>query len=243
MRSAVVFKWSRDPQDARVSVDGEVAWGNAKLSATDDDFAAMEAALEAAGEDEVTGVTVGDGKPDWAAARGAASTLLVEDPAEGADVLPLAKQVAAAIKSLEGVEFAAVGDSDWSPAFVSALAGELGWTALAGVTACEPCEGGVRVTCKGSGASRIVEAPFPVLVAAKALSKEANPPGMKQTLAARKKPVTKVAAAELCPADGEPLAVLRTVLPETTGAQMFNAEDMDTACKGLASALQAEGVL
>ncbi|MGN0078370.1 MAG: hypothetical protein ACI36V_06265 [Coriobacteriales bacterium] len=242
MKSAVVFKWARDPQDARVSVDGELVWGNAKLAATDDDIAAMDAALAAAGDDEVVGVTVGDGKPDWAAARGAARTVLVENPAQDADAAPLARQVAAAIRGIEGVEFAAVGDSDWSPAFVSALAGELGWNTAAGVIACEPVEGGVRATCKGAGESRVIELPFPAFIAAKALSKEANPPGMKQTLAARKKPVDKLEAEELSSA-GESLTAVRTVLPESTGAQMFDAQDLDAACKGLADALRNEGVL
>ena len=243
MKTAIVFKWSRDPQDARVSLDGEVVWGNAKPCASDDDFAAMKAAKSVAGDDEVIGVTTGEGKVDWAAARGACRTLVLENASDDFRASALARQVAAAVKTLEGVEFVAVGDSDWSPAFVSALAGALGWNAFAGVATCEPCEGGVRIACKEAGSMRVVEAPLPVLVAVKAASKESNPPGMKQALAARKKPVDKIDAETLLPASEGELFPIRTVLPESDGALMLETDDLEAACAKLAGELRAKGVL
>ena len=97
MKTAVVFKWVRDPQDARVAADGALSWPNVKFSPTDDDPAAMDVARALSAEEDIVGITIGDGKPEWAAARGAASTVIVEDCFGGSDGSAAAAPIAAAI--------------------------------------------------------------------------------------------------------------------------------------------------
>ena len=79
MKIIVAFKWLRSPQDARVGADGSVDWRGARMAPNDDDPAAIAMARELGAGGEVLGLTVGDGDLAWAAARGAASTLVVTD--------------------------------------------------------------------------------------------------------------------------------------------------------------------
>ena len=62
MKTVVVFKWLRNPEDARVGSDGSVDWRAAKMAVSDDDpaAAAVANAIAAAGG-ECVGLTLGDG--------------------------------------------------------------------------------------------------------------------------------------------------------------------------------------
>ena len=243
MKSAVIFKWSFDPVDAKLSSANVVEWGNAKFSPSDDDPAAIAVARSISSEEDIVGVTVGSGKPDWAAARGAATTLKVNDEPDSVDGSATAEVLAKAVERIGDVDAVIIGDSDWKYSVVSALAGKLGWLALANVVDCAVAGDHLEVTCKDARGSRVISAQPPVLLAAKALEKETNPPGMKQMLAARKKPVEEVSASDLGVTDAAGAAELReTVLPEQTGAQMFEGS-AEEASEALVKALRADGLL
>lgn len=241
MKTAVAFKWTRDPQDARVAADGTVTWPNVKFSATDDDPAAMAVATALAPEEEIVGITIGDGKPEWAAARGAASTVIVEDAFGGADGTAAARAIAGAVRA-QDAQIVVMGDSEWDRGVVSALIGELGWPAYAGVTAAKLDGDAIELTVKRGSNLEIIRTAAPVVLAAVALSQETNAPGMKQTLAARKKPVEKVTVADLNVEPG--VAESRgTRLPVGDSAVLFDGNDPQAAVSQLLDALRGEGVL
>lgn len=241
MKTAVVFKWVRDPQDARVAADGTVSWPNVKMSPTDDDPAAIAVAKGISAEEDIVGITIGDGKPEWAAARGAASTVIVEDAFGGADGTAAARAIAAAVRA-QGVDVVAIGDSEWDRGVVSALIGEMGWTAYAGVTAAEAESDAIKLTLKRGSDSVTVRTQAPVVLAAVALSQEKDAPGMKQTLAARKKPVDKTTVAALGAEAGIAESV-GTRLPEGDSAIIFDGTDPNAAVSQLLEALRGEGLL
>lgn len=242
MKTAVVFKWVRDPQDARVAADGALSWPNVKFSPTDDDPAAMDVARALSAEEDIVGITIGDGKPEWAAARGAASTVIVEDCFGGSDGSAAAAPIAAAIVA-SGADVATIGDSEWDRGVVSALVGELGWNAYAGVIGAEPDGDGVKLTIKGAQGNTLVHTSTPVLIACQATAQEKNVPGMKQTLAARKKPVEKTTADQLGVAAEERSTSEGTKLPEGNRAILFDGSDPDAAVAQLLEALRGEGIM
>ena len=242
MKTAVVFKWTRDPQDARVSSDGELSWPNVKFSPTDDDPAAMDVARALSDEEDIVGITIGDGKPEWAAARGASSTMIVEDCFGGSDGFAAASSLSAAIVA-SGADVATIGDSEWDRGVVSALAGELGWNAYAGVIAAEPDGDGVKLTIKSTEGNVLIRATTPLLLACQATAQEKNVPGMKQILAARKKPVEKTSISQLGAAVEGRSSSLGTCLPEGNRAILFDGSDPDTAVSQLLDALRGEGIL
>lgn len=243
MKIIVAFKWSRNPADARVGADGNVNWQGVKMAPSDDDPTAMEIAAAIADEGEVIGLTVGDGDVSWAAARGAARTVTVSDVEQHVDSSTTAAVLAAAIRHIDGVDAVLIGDSVWDIGVVSALAGSLGWPAVAGVVGATKEQGGLRLTRKLGNELQVLEVDGPAVIAVSASREEKNVPGMKEVLAARKKPVEKLTTADLA-LTIESSAVSRgTRLPETPAAQIIDGSDPVIASDQLIAALQTEGVL
>ncbi|HWR07479.1 hypothetical protein [Sporomusa sp.] len=243
MRIIVVFKWSRNPQDARVGVDGSVDWRGVKMSVSDDDPAAMEIAEAIAAGGEIIGLTVGDGDAAWAAARGAARTVVVTDALTDVDSSVTGAVLAAAIRRVEGVDAVLIGDSAWDYGVVAALMGQLGWPAVAGVVSAETEQGCLRVTRKLGSASQVLEVKGPVVLAVSASRAEQNAPGMKEILAARKKPVERLVLADLSLAPVAAVNSRGTRFPDTPPARIIDGNDPVTACEQLMAALRADGVL
>jgi len=243
MKIIVVFKWSRNPQDARVGVDGSVDWRGVKLSVSDDDPAAIEIANAIAAGDEIIGLTLGDGDTAWAAARGAASTVVVTDALTDVDSSVTGAVLAAAIRRIEGVDAVLIGDSAWDYGVVSALAGQLGWSALAGVVSANTEQGCLRVTRKMGSKSQVLEVKGPVVLAVSASRDEKNAPGMKEVLAARKKPVERLTLADLGLTPSSSVNSKKTRFPDTPPARIIDGSDPVAASEQLMAALRADGVL
>jgi electron transfer flavoprotein beta subunit len=243
MKIIVVFKWSRNPLDARVGVDATVDWRGVKMAVSDDDPAAMEIAGTIAAGGEIVGLTVGDGDAAWAAARGAARTVVVADAQTDVNSSVTGAVLAAAIRRVEGVDAVLIGDSAWDYGVVAALMGQLGWPAVAGVVSAATEQGCLRVTRRMGSASQVLEVEGPVVLAVSASRDEQNAPGMKEVLAARKKPVERLALADL---DLAPVAAVNsrgTRFPDTPPARIIDGTDPVTACEQLVAALRADGVL
>jgi len=243
MKIIVVFKWSRNPQDARVGVDGTVNWQGVKMAANDDDPTAMEIARSIADGGEVIGLTVGDGDAAWAAARGAARTVMISDAQTDVNSSVTGSILAAAIRRVEGVDAVLIGDSAWDYGVVSALAGQLGWPAVAGVVSAMTGQDCLRVTRKMGSASQVLEVKGPVVLAVSASRAEQNVPGMKEVLAARKKPVEKLTLADLGLTPETTVNSKGTRFPDTPPARIIDGGDPMTACEQLVAALRADGVL
>ena len=244
MKSIVVFKWLRNPQDARVGTDGTVDWGAAKLSASDDDPAAILVANDlAAGGGEVVGLTIGDGDVAWAAARGAASTVVVTDAQTDLDSATTGAILAAGVRRIGDADVVLIGDSGWDYGVVVAMAGQLGWPTLANVVSVAVEGIGLRVTCRVGAGTQVVDVAGPAVLAVAASRAEQQVPGMKEVLAARKKPVTRLTQADLGVQRSATVTLRGTKLPETAMAKMFDGADPNAAAAQVVAALRMDGVL
>lgn len=243
MKVAVVFKWARDPRDARISVDGELVWGNAKMAASDDDPAAIQVALALAEGEDVVAITVGDGDNAWAAARDAASTVIVEDVADGVDASFTAGAIAQAIGAAGGADAIVIGDSDWNTGVPVALMAKMGMPSFAGITAAEPVgDGSYLLSCKEGSVTKVIQARPPFVISVRGLTSEKTVPGMKQVLMARKKPQTKLQVAD-CPECTQRIQAGAVRPPEEGTAVIIEESDSNRAAQMLVDALQREGVL
>jgi len=242
MRSVAVFKWSVNPEDARVGADGSVDWGAASPWVGDDDYVAARVASQVAGEDgEAVGLTLAGGDVAFAAARGARSTLAVDGLPAPAGAAGIAAALAAAVRTL-GADVVAIGDSAWEPAVPALLAGLLGWPALMAVDSAVAQEGGLVVTRRSGMGTQDLLVGLPVVLGVVARREEEDKPGMRAVLTARKLPVTTVAVADLGP--GGPAFTGRgTSLPETEPSRLMDGADPERAAAQLVQALRSEGVL
>lgn len=238
MRSVLGFKWARDPQDAKVDSGGMVTWRSTKLAVSDDDAAAAEVARGLGGE--IIGLTLGEGDVAWAAARGASSTLCVSDTDVEAGGSHSADLLAAGVRRIGGADVVLLGDCAWDRLVAVAVGAKLGWRTLAGVLAAEEREGQLLVSLRRSAGVETMTVQTPVVLAVTARHTEGRPPGMKEVLAARKKPVERVTVAELGVAPALPSQIRGTALPPRPQTQIFTGQD---AAEQLASALRSEGVL
>jgi len=243
MKIVTIFKWSRNPQDARVGMNGTIDWRGVKMAPSDDDPAVMEVAKALAGDGEIIGLTIGDGDIAWAAARGAERTVVVTDAQTKLDGAVTAAVIAVAVKRIEGVEAVIIGDSAWDYGVVSALMGQLGWPAVAGVVAASKEGNRLQVTRKIGTTSQVLEIEGPVVLAVMASRKEVNVPGMKEILAARKKPVERLTMKDLGLTLDRNVNSKGTRFPDTPAAKIIDGSDPVAACKELMAALHSDGVL
>jgi len=244
MKIIVVFKWAMNPQDARVGSDGSTDWRGVKLSASDDDPAALDVAKEIAASDgEIIGLTFGDGDLAWAAARGASSTVVVTDAQVGLDSAATGAILAAAIRQIGAVDVVLIGDSVWDYGVVAALAGQMEWPTLANVVSAKAQAGGLRVTRKTPGASEVVDLTGPAFLAVAASRAEQHVPSMKDVLAARKKPIIKLMLVDLDVKSAAKVISQGTQLPDTAPARIINGADPLAAVAELMKALRTEGIV
>ena len=243
MKTAVVFKWTRDPQDARISVDGSLAWGNAKMAPCDDDPAAMEVARTLAGDDDILAVTIGNGDNAWAAARGASSTVIVKDVEDLADATVTASIIAQAVKQNGAFDAVIIGDSEWNKGVVVSFIAEMGMPAFAGVVAVEPAGDAYRLSCKSGAVTKVIEARPPFLLAVKGLTSEKSAPGMKQVLQARKKPQTALEISDLPDVKAACAQEEGMRLPDRGLITMIDGSDPAAAARELVAALKRDNIL
>lgn len=242
MKTVIIYKWARKLEDAAVRSDGTVDWRNAKMTAGEDDFAALEAAKAIAAGGELIGLTIGDGDASWALARGVQQTTSVSGVANLADNASTAAVLAAAIRAIGGVDVAVIGDSEEYSGVPVALAGLLGWAAVAHVSTASASEGRILIERKQGKDVQTIGIAAPAVIAVSAASAEKSAPGMKEQLAARKRPITKLTLTNIG-APGEDKVVCKgTRLPEVTAARVYDG-DPAVAAGQLVAALRDEGVL
>ncbi|SYZ32574.1 putative electron transfer flavoprotein FixA [Propionibacterium australiense] len=242
MDYAVVFKWARDPQTARVSADGAVDWGRSQPVVGDDEPAAIEIAkiLAQPTGARLVGVTIAGGDLAWAAARGAQETIIVTDATPDQDTSATAAMLAAVVRSTPSIGLVTIGDSAWNRALPVALAAALGWPCIAQVESAEPCgEDRIRVGRKSGTGVDVIETALPVVLACVAHAEEKKTPGMKEILAARRAPQVKVTIAELNAAAPDRVVSRGTRVPDSARVQLFEG---DNAASELVAALRADGV-
>lgn len=244
MKVVVVYKWARDPEDAAVRSDGSVDWRGAKMVAGEDDHAAVTVglALTASSDGGAVGVTIGDGDASWAMARGVEQVVAVPDAPSLADNAATAGVLAAAIRWIGQVDVVVIGDAEAYPGVPAALAGVLGWAPLLGVSAATFTGGRILATRRIGDLEQTVSLGLPALLAVAAPSAEKHVPGMKEVLAARKRPVNTVSLADLGIRPHDQLRSRGTHVPEFGSAHIF--EDIPASAAGqLLARLREDGVL
>jgi len=240
----VVYKWARDPEDAAVRNDGSVDWRGARMAAGEDDHAAVAVglALAAGSGGSAVGVTIGDGDATWAMARGVEQVVAVPDAPSLADNAATAALVAAVIRSVGLVDVVVIGDAEAYPGVPAALAGVLGWPALLGVSTATCAGGRVLATRRMGDREQTVSLGLPALLAVAAASAEKQAPGMKEVLAARKRPIRMVSLADLGIGLHDVPQSRGTRVPEVGSARIFEGSPASAAGQLLA-ALREDGVL
>ncbi|MGO9079752.1 MAG: hypothetical protein ACLQDY_12010 [Streptosporangiaceae bacterium] len=258
MRIVVAYKWACDPEEAAVGADGSVDWSRAKPGISVYDPTAIELARGLAQEAgaELVGLSAG-GKGTGAAiackaalARGLDRTVVVEDDSlDGAGTAQLAAVLAGAVRHIGDVDLVITGDSSVDVAakmVPTVLAGLLGWAAAAEVTAVSGQPGALRVERAVPGGVEAVEISGPAVLAASADAAPPRVPGMKDLLAAGKKPVEHLDLAALdVPAVRASMTVKGTARPQSKErkGQLIDTADPAAAAAELVSALRAAGAL
>lgn len=242
MKTVIAYKWARDAKDAAVRSDGSVDWRNAKMTAGEDDFAALEAAKAIAGDDDLIGLTIGDGDASWALARGVQQAISVTDAPNLIDNASTATIIAAAVRQIGGVDVVVIGDAEAYAGVAVALAGLLGWPAVAHVDSAGIADGRVRIVRKQGRDEQIVSVAAPAVIAVSAASPEKKVPGMKEQLAARKRPITKLTLADIGAGADDRVSSKGTRQPDAAAARLFDGDPAAAAAQ-LVAALRNEGVL
>ena len=258
MKIVVAYKWAPNPQDASVGLDGVVDWSRATSGISEYDPVAIELArrLADATGGEVIGLTAGPKSVDASMARKAAlsrgfdrAVIVADDALEGAGTTELAAVLAAAVRHIGDVDAVITGDSsvDVGAKMVpTVLAGQLGWPAVAEVTAVSGEAGLLRVERALTGGTQVLEITGPAVLAASTDAAVPRVPGMKDILRAGKKPVETLEVPGLdVPASGATVTVTATSRPDLRArkGQLIDTADPAAAAAELVAALRADGVL
>lgn len=258
MKIVVAYKWAPNPQDATVDAAGVVDWSRAKPGVSEYDPVAGEMArrLADATGGEVIGLTAGTKRVDSTMARKAAlsrgfdrAVIVADDSLEDAGTAQLAAVLAAAVRHIGDVDLVITGDSsvDVGAKMVpTVLAGQLGWPAVAEVSAVSGEAGLLRVERAVMGGTQVLEISGPAVLAASTDAAVPRVPGMKDILAAGKKPVETLEVADLdLPASSATVTVKDTSRPDLLArkGQMIDTADPEAAAAELVTALRGAGLL
>jgi electron transfer flavoprotein beta subunit len=258
MRIVVAYKWTCDPEEAMVGADGTVDWSRAKPGLSAYDPVAIELARQFADGTgaELIGVTVGGkgvGTPIAAKAalgRGLGRVVIVEDESlADAGRSELAAVLAEVIRHIGDVDLVVTGDSSVDVAakmVPTVLAAELGWPAVAEVTSLTGQSGALRVERAIPGGVQVLGISGPAVLAASADAAAPRVPGMKDLLAAGKKPVELLDLAALnVPPRSAVMTVTGRSRPERKArkGQLIDTSDPTTAAAELVTALRQASAL
>ena len=258
MKITVAYKWAPNPQDAGVGADGTVDWGRAKATVSEYDPVAIELGrrLADATGGELIGVSVGG--PDVASpmakkaalSRGLDRAVVVADDALiGAGTTQTALALAEVVRQIGDVDLVLTGDAsvDLGAQMVpTVLAGALGWPALINVATVRGVAGDLIVERAHAGGAQVLRVTGPVVLAVAADAVVPRVPGMKDILAAGKKPVEEIDLATM-PDPGVASRVERvaTAGPELAvrKRRVIDGTDAAAAAAELVAALRSDNVI
>lgn len=213
MSIIVAYKYAANPQDTTVDASGVVDWSRAKAAISEYDPVAVQVGRTLADSlgTDVVGISVG-GKAvassmakKGALSRGMDRALVVADDATTEwNATTVASALAGLVGKVEGANIVLTGDSsiDESAKMVSTLiAGFLGWPCFQEVVAVEAAGNGWALTQSTAGGTRTITVDGPVVAAVATDAAAVKVPGMKDILAAGKKPLDEVAVAEVSPVE------------------------------------------
>jgi len=246
MTIVVAYKWAADPQEASVTADGTVDFSRAKPVVSEYDAAAMAAGRRIADDtgQTIVGLTVGGPAASTpmaakaALARGLDEVVVVAGPGlAAADTVATAQLLAEAIGGLEDVRLVLAGDCsiDVGARMVPAvLGGCLGWPTLTDVRSLHVLGERARVTRQIAEGTQTLDLPLPAVIALSPDAAAPQVPGMKDILAAGKKPVTVIGDREVPDGPhGTVLATAKVSGPSRRGI-VIDASDVTEAAGRLA---------
>ncbi|QWW18970.1 electron transfer flavoprotein beta subunit/FixA family protein [Schaalia sp. 19OD2882] len=253
MSILVAYKYAANPQDASVDASGVVDWSRAKAAISEYDPVAVQVGRDLADSlgTELVGISVGSCAVSssmakkGALSRGMDRALVVaEDETATWNATRVASALAGLVAKAGDVSLVLAGDSsvDESAKIVpTLLAGFLGWPCFQEVTAVTGGDGQWSITQSVAGGTRTVSITGPVVVAVATDAAPVKVPGMKDILAAGKKPLEVVPAADLDLAE----VTLETTgrakpVAETRRNEVFSGDD---APAQLVQALRNAGAL
>ena len=206
MRIAVAFKAVPDSQDVQVASDRTLDFSKAKLTISEYDKNAIEAGARAAAASggEAVAVTVGGSDIDSSKlkkdvlARGMDRlVMLADDALAGLDAAATASALAGALSKAGDVDLVLCGDGsadDYAQQVDVQLAERLGWPVVTAAAQVE-VNGATAVVVRAlEDCTETVEVELPAVVSVTPDAAEPRIPGMKDILAAGKKPMNVAAA-------------------------------------------------
>lgn len=257
VRVAVAYKWAASPQEAEISSDGIVDWSRAKAGFGDYDAVAAELARRLSDQTggELIGISVGGSAIASSLARkGALSrgldrlSLVADLPESQQGPAGTASALAKLVAEIGDIDVLVAGDAsaDMAASVVPAMtAARLGWPVITDVSSITAEDGRLRLVRSVVGGTETLSVACPVVVVAAADAVKARVPGMKDILAAGKKPTEQVAHASLGAAPApEPARLTRG--PSTgpdRGRHLVGGSDAGEAGDELVSALKGAGIL
>lgn len=243
----LVYKWGYDPDDLFVRPDGTHKFVRGKLSASDDDAAAVISARETAvaTDGKLTGVTIGSGDAGWVLAREAQEATVVEDYTYDTDDALTASRLVKAIEAAGKPDLVVMGDEARFAGVAGCVAAKMGLPLVAGLddfSACSDDASCIIAHRRTASGIETLKVRTPALVTVAATESEQQPPTMKKILAARKLPTTKVDAATLGAIAESKAKAVAVRVPEKRMARMFEGTPAEMA-DSLVAALKADQIL
>lgn len=258
MKIVVAYKWAANPQDAAVAADGTVDWSRAKAAVSEYDPVAVELGRQLADATggELIGVSVGGPEltspmaKKSALSRGLDRLVVVSDEAlAGADTTTTGLALAGLTRHIGEVDLVLTGDSsiDTGARMVATvLGGALGWATIVDVAGVARDGDGWSVERAHEGGSQVLSITGPAVLGVAADAVVPRVPGMKDILAAGKRPAEQVAWAELgAQTLGANVSVVQRAKPQLKArkAQVIDGSDPAAAAAALVSALRADSVI
>ena len=258
MRIAVAYKWAPNPQDALVGSDGRVDWSHAKAGVSEYDpvAIALGRSLADASGAELVGLSVGGSDvaspmaKKSALARGLDRAVVVADASlQGLGATETALLLAALVEKIGDVDVVLTGDSsidEGSRMVPTVLGGALGWPALTDVRSVSGTAGDLSVERNHRGGSQVLRLTGPAVLAAAVDAVVPGVPGVRDILAAGKKPVEEVALTALVRRElGSSVERVRIAGPEVRDRKrrMIEGSDAAVAAHEIVAALRADGVI
>jgi electron transfer flavoprotein beta subunit len=254
---AVLCKWCPNPEDLEVRSDGTVSLERAKWRVSEYDEVALEVAVSLGSPtSRVVAVTAGPVQIDTSLARKAILSrgpeelhLVSDDRLADADARQTAAALAAAIARIGGVDLVLCGSgsADLYGQQVGIQVGELlGWPTLNEVLSVVLEPPSCRVERRLVDEVDLIEMPLPAVLAVTADAALPRVPGMREILAAGKKPTTVWSLDELGASAvlDRSSRVLSTAAPPGTPRRgvVFGGPTADAA-RELVGALRRDGVV
>lgn len=249
----VCYKWVLDEADIRVGSDLSVDLSKAKYKISDYDKNTIEAGCRAAAAMEAGTVGLSCGGAETrksfgdALARGLDEGVWVNTEGAGLVGVQTGRLLAAAVRKIPEAELVLCSEGssdDYARQTGPRLGALLDWPVISSVVSFEIADGKVTATRKLEDCMQTVTAALPAVLCVLPEAAPAPIPGLKQVMAAKKKPVAEYSAADCGVDTAAPVDVkaMRGYISERKNV-IITGDTKEQAVAALVAALRKEGVV